>query len=244
MQADDYTQYLLRDHKEIVFILRQLAARRNNITAYFGDAQKFLLTTLLGISQDEKEIFLDLGPDTALNAQAIASQHLLCLTQLEKVKIQFPLDKFELSQFERYPALRCALPDMILRLQRREYYRLAAPSSHPLACRIPITPGSNNRIEARVLDISGGGIAVIVPPRELDFQTEHEFPDCRLELPEFGFITATLRIRNIFKITQPNGTEVLRAGCQFVDLSPAVANTIQRYILKVERERKARELGN
>jgi len=34
---------------------------------------------------------------------------------------------------------------------------------------------------------------------------------------------------------------MLRAGCEFIDLPASMASTIQRYILKTERERNARE---
>jgi len=35
----------------------------------------------------------------------------------------------------------------------------------------------------------------------------------------------------------------MRSGCQFIDLPGAMVNLIQRYIFKVERERKARAQG-
>ena len=50
-----------------------------------------------------------------------------------------------------------------------------------------------------------------------------------------------LRVRNLFRITNRDGSITLRAGCEFTHLSSAMASTIQRYILKVERERNARE---
>lgn len=240
LKADDYHQYLLREPREMLFVLRQLAARRAHLTAYFGADEKSLPTSIVAISPDEQSLVLDMGPDSKLNAEAAASNNILCITQLDKVKIQFLLEQCELITHEGFPSLRCALPRSVLRLQRREYYRLAAPTGTPLRCTIPLPGGGTETIDARVLDISGGGIAVVVPPQGLNFGPEQEFKNCRLELPEFGPITATLRIRNVFRLVQRNGIETLRAGCQFVDLSTATANTIQRYILKVERERKAR----
>ena len=40
-----------------------------------------------------------------------------------------------------------------------------------------------------------------------------------------------------------NSTVAKRAGCQFVDLPGQMLTLIQRYIIRVERERKARETG-
>jgi len=57
-------------------------------------------------------------------------------------------------------------------------------------------------------------------------------------------VEATLRIQNTFEVTLKNGHKSLRSGCQFVDLRPAMQSLIQRYILKLERERIANAPGH
>jgi c-di-GMP-binding flagellar brake protein YcgR len=158
------------------------------------------------------------------------------------VKVQFSVTRPRLETFGKYPALLADTPEVLLRLQRREYYRLIAPVAHSLICRIP-TPDQDSRVEARVIDISGGGLAVLVPPKDMQLSTDDKYMDCRLDLPDFGPVTVTLRVRNIFHVTSRNGTDMVRAGCQFEDLPTPTANAIQRYILRVERDRKAREIG-
>ena len=133
---------------------------------------------------------------------------------------------------------------MLLRLQRREYYRLIASNPHSLSCLIPVSSGGEKRMvsmEATVLDISSGGLAILLPPNEPTLEPETILNDCRLMLPETGPIVTSLRVRNIFRITNRDGSTMLRAGCEFTDLPASMASTIQRYILKVERERNARE---
>jgi flagellar brake protein len=56
-------------------------------------------------------------------------------------------------------------------------------------------------------------------------------------------VHTTLRIVNIYETTLRSGQPSLRAGCQFVDLPTSMQNLIQRYIVRMERERKARESG-
>jgi c-di-GMP-binding flagellar brake protein YcgR len=241
LQSDDYEQYLLHERREIAYVLRQLAARRSMITAYFGNSSRFIMSSVLSVSDDDRSVYLDLGNDAALNNEAASADSLLCLTQLDKVKVQFSITLPRIENFGKYPALFAATPEVLLRLQRREYYRLTAPVAHSLICRIP-SPGLNSRVEARVIDISGGGVAVIVPPKDMSLSADQKYMDCRLDLPEFGPVTTTLRVRNIFRITNRSGTDMLRAGCQFEDLPAPMANAIQRYILRVERERKAREI--
>lgn len=239
LHADDYSQYLLREKREIAFVLRQLASRRSMITAYYGSGGKFLLSSVVGVSADEHTVFLDLGNDEAAIVGAIAAGNLLCITQLEQIKIQFQITSPERTEYERFPALAAPLPAVLLRLQRREYYRLTTPVAEALACQIVLKGETPHTVEAKVLDISGGGISVLIPPQGTDFQPGMEFQDCRLVLPDFGPVTASLRVKNLFMLTGRNGVAMLRAGCQFSNLSTPMANAIQRYILKVERDRKS-----
>lgn len=242
LQSDDFSQYLLHDKREVVYILRQLAAKRCMITAYYGELNHFLMTSVVGLSQDERKLFIDVGKNEKEIAEAVASKQLVCVTQLDKIKVQFALHAPEPTQFDRFPALQTPVPDVLLRLQRREYYRLATPSYSSLVCQIP-APGSDQVLmEVNIVDISGGGIAVVAPPTGVDFQPEMTFPKCRLILPDHGIITATLKVKNVFKMTNPNGIESIRIGCQFLNLPVQMANTIQRYILKEERDRKLRGL--
>jgi c-di-GMP-binding flagellar brake protein YcgR len=233
--ADTYAQYLLSEPREIAFVLRQLAAHRAMTTAYFGNTQDFLLTAVIEVSADNRHVFLDLGTDEELIARALADNHLLCATQLEKVKIQFPIKNLERTEYEGFPAMRASLPATLLRLQRREYYRLSTPSIDSLNCQIPLPGG--RKINTRVLDISGGGIAIIAPPEGNDLELDKVFDNCRLDLPDSGPVIVSIQIRNLFRIKTRGGQDVLRAGCQLLNLPANAANVIQRYILKAERER-------
>ncbi|MDQ8024137.1 MAG: flagellar brake protein [Moraxellaceae bacterium] len=241
LQADNLTQYLLSERREIAFVLRQLAHKRSLVTAYYGQQERFLTTSVIGVSEDERWLLLDVARDEALNAEALLAERVLCITQLDKVKVQFAVSKLQRTEADGLPALRAPLPENLLRLQRREYYRLHAPTSHALSCTIPLPDGG--RMEARVVDISGGGLAVIVPPAGTDLAPDMVFENCRIDLPDFGPVTTKLRVRNLFRLTSRSGVVTLRAGCQFEDLSTPMANAIQRYILRVERERKARDSG-
>jgi flagellar brake protein len=147
--------------------------------------------------------------------------------------------------YQGRPAFRAAFPDSLLRLQRREFYRLTVPIARPLRCILPYqkADGSRAQLEVKVVDISGGGLAVVAPPEGIGFEADAEFPNCRLELPEVGIIVATVKVCSMFEITLRNGSTIKRAGCQFKTLPGPMLTLVQRYIIKVERERKARESG-
>lgn len=238
LEPADYGQYLLRNHTEILHVLRQLQQHQSQITLFFNEGGDLLLTTLL--AADERHLVFDYGASEATNQRALNAEKLFCITQLDKVRIQFVVRGMQGVAHEGRPAFRAPFPDTLLRLQRREYFRLVMPVTRRLVCQIPV---NGERIEVDVVDLSGGGVAVMVPPSTTKFHAGMKFPGCRIELQDVGVVNATIEVMSIFELTMRNGAHVKRAGCRFVDLSPAVANLIPRYIIRMERERKAREAG-
>lgn len=244
LEPTDHTQYLLRNKNEVLYVLRSLLGSTDHITVYFNEGKDFLLTTIIGV--EENELTLDYGGDQEANRRALAADKLYCVTSHEKVRIQFVLRSLREVTVQDGPAFRAALPDAVLRLQRREYYRLTTPVARPIKCQIPVEPKDGagpTTMEANVVDISGGGMAVMAPPAGLSFKSGDVFPNCRVELPEVGIVIATLEVRNVFDVTLRSGAQVARAGCQFSNLPGPMLTLVQRYIIRVERERKARESG-
>ncbi|THF64156.1 flagellar brake protein [Pseudothauera rhizosphaerae] len=245
LRSDDFAQYLLHEPRQIKQILRALVDNRALITTYLPSGNQSFLTAMLALIDDEERLVFDASKEGAVNRRVAEAEELICATQVDGIKIQFPLDDIQEVTFEGRDAFLAARPDRLLRLQRREFYRLVAPITHALNCVIPLAQkdGPPRRLEVRVLDISGGGLAIAVPADEDVFSPGREFGDCRITLPDFGAITVRIKVRNLFRVTNRNGVEVLRAGCQFVDLPASANNLIQRYIFKVERDRSARERG-
>lgn len=239
LQADDYSQYLLRQPLEIRQVLHNLVSKRAMVTAYLDGSGQSFLTTALGLSPDDAYLMLDASNDEYMNQRAEAAEQLICITQLDSVKIQFPVGNLQRRSFQGHLALRTPVPDLLLRLQRRDYYRLVTPAAHALTCTIPVAglDGLVTSYLARVVDISCGGVAVMVPPAGVAFEPEMEFPDCQIILPDAGPVHATLKVRNLFRLTNRQGIAMLRAGCQFIGLPESMNTLINRYILKTERGR-------
>lgn len=244
LQADDYSRYLLRGKTDILYNLRGLLHKRSMLSAFIDVSADSFLTAILAITPDERHLILDSANDEAINRRVESATQLVFVTQLDKVKIQFAARQIERFPFEGHEAFRIPVPDVMLRLQRREYFRLTTPNNHGLSCLIPVGEEKGDKVvslEANVLDISGGGLAIVIPPNGVDFAADMEFHDCRLMLPETGPVAASLRVRNVFRITNRDGSITVRAGCEFINLSSNMASTIQRYILRAERQRNARE---
>ena len=94
-----------------------------------------------------------------------------------------------------------------------------------------------------MVDISCGGVALLDDRRLLDMTAGKVYDDCEVDLPTIGVIETQLEIRNSQELTLLNGKTTRRVGCAFKNLSNRTLTTVQRYIMKLERERNARLTG-
>lgn len=232
----DYSKYLIHSKTEIIFVLRAVMQKTELVTAYFNHGKDFFLTSILEVEPDY--MILDYGSNEALNRKVLASGKVVFLTSQDRVKVQFTAPQVEKITYAQRDAFRIALPDTVLKLQRREYYRISTPITTPLKCEVPLPQGG--RMDVSIVDISVGGVGIIGFPPELEVQVGATYPGCRIDLPDVGTIIATIQIRNVLEVTMKSGQVTKRSGCQFMDLPSNMQVLLQRYIIKLERERRAK----
>jgi len=239
---DAFSKYTVHSKTEILHILNSMRASNALVTVHFNHGKDFLLTSVVNVSADGSTVILDVGSNAEMNKRVLQTDKLICNSSQGKIKIQFVLNGVDPAKFDGRNAFLGDVPDSLVRLQRRDFYRLSTPVASPLKCYIPIqdADGSARTIEATVVDISGGGLAVVLPPEDHAFETDKLLSNCRIDLPNVGTVIATMRVRSIYDVTLASGKILKRSGCQFVSLPGAMVTMLQRYIIQVDRERKAR----
>jgi c-di-GMP-binding flagellar brake protein YcgR len=240
---DDHSQYLLHSQTEIRFVLRDVLNKGCMLTVYFDMGQSFFLTSLLEVNATG--VVLDYGCDENINRKALQAMRLICTTSVDQVKVQFALAGLRKMSYEGKSAFFSVLPNELLRLQRREYFRVSTPISKPLCCEIPfVTDDGESILKLPLLDISAGGLGLMVNSDLASFFGKGQiFQGCVLPLPGEAPIRMDLKVCNIFEVTNRTGSRYVRVGCEYVNLPGMPLNHIQRYITHLERERKARESG-
>ncbi len=234
----DDSRFLVSNPLEIVRTMRGLTHRNEMVSAFFNAGNDLLLTSVLDTDPNKNAVFLDYGSNEALNTRILKAEKIIFVTSLDNVKVQWVSTQILNDTFGGRDAFRIAIPTQILRLQRREYYRLTTPVANPLKCRIPTADGVS--FDVALADISAGGIGVIIAqPTGLVFEAGAVLPGCRMELPGVGTAEFTISIQSIWEVTMKNGQKSMRAGCQFIDMRSGMQSMIQRYIIKLERERIA-----
>lgn len=236
----NHSAYVLRRPAEIAAILRAMGGARGLLSAFYDDSGGFALTSVLAVDAQRGELTLDHVADAAAGRALLAAPRIVVVGSHQRVRVQFVLCGISQALYQERPALRAALPQALLRLQRREYYRLATPVANPVKCVVPLPAGS---VEKTVLDISCGGVCLLVHRSDLVLDPGTVYPDCQLEIPRLGVVRVNLRISHTYDVTPPGGVHGRRSGCEFVDLGNKERALIQRYVISLERERNARITG-
>lgn len=237
MQHDD-GKYRIYARVEIAFIVRAIMKSGALVTAYFGQGKDFVVTAFLAVDADAGSMIIDSGSNAVMNERLLRGQHLTVVSSQDGVKVEFTVDQIEATSFEGRLAFRIPFPDSLIKLQRREFYRLAAPLLNPLKCQIPTASGGV--ADTTVGDISLGGVSLMGEHEGLDLELGTIHENCRIQLPELGVIQTKLMVRNSFPMTLRNGAVIKRTGCAFVELPSNQQAMIQRYIIRLERDRRAK----
>lgn len=243
---EEFGQFFLNTAPEVEFYLGLLSRRRSIITIYVNDGTHFFLSSIVAVDSQSGQIYLDPAQTDENNALAQGARQLTMVANLDRVKIQIRLPALQKLGYQGQNMLGARIPERILRLQRREYFRLEPSPVTPIHCKLAahLDDGTTKVFELRLSDISGGGVSLIGATEMADdFQRDMLFNDCRLEIPGEGVIQVNLRVRKAVEVSTQNGDHNLRIGCEFVNLPSARLAFIERYITRIERERKARDTG-
>lgn len=225
-------QFLIQSSKEIQLLLQAIAKNNSFVILYFNDEQRFLKTLLLGAN--EQGIWLDVSPNEEENDALLNSDSFTFVTQHHGAKVQFVCHHTLMAVYASHPAFYFPLPQHILRLQRRDYFRINIPFDEPLKCIIPPRSDDEHQYEVPLKDISLGGVGLVCKGKGIRLQEGALYPDCRIELPNAGTLIATLQVRYLLDLGTLGRTTIRHAGCQFIHLDSRMSVMLQRYIAIIQ----------
>lgn len=240
MDLDDAARYVLHDPREIARVLQSLADAGALISAHVMPGGLPCPTALLDVDADGN-VLIDGNQLESVNQRIASAHHLACVSQLDRIRIQFRLQGLVRVDNDGRAAFSAPAPESLLKLQRRELYRLQLVPGPTVLLEVPPVEAEAKPLQLRVLDLSGGGLALSVrDDDETRFRPRSMLSGCRLRLPDSEPVAVQLEITHVSR-REPVAGASLRAGCRFVGLSPQAEKQVLQYIFRVERQRNARE---
>jgi c-di-GMP-binding flagellar brake protein YcgR len=241
---ENWHDFEIDSRREIVSLLRAIGEKNQLIRMLVRGEADVCVTSILDIDPDTNSLYFDCSIDPEQNRRILEASRLSFETTLDRIRILFTTEGAEETTYDGGKALQVAIPPSLIRLQRREFYRMPTPVSNPVRATIPIPPelGGGSAV-VPLADISVGGIAILDNKMVLGNTIGHKYLGCRIDLPDIGIVTTGLRVRNSMELTLLNDKSNRRLGCEFIDMSRGNLALVQRYITKLERERNARIAG-
>lgn len=229
--GEEFERFLTYDRLEIMSILHKLQSRHEHITLNW-EGGGFMLSMLLAVNPEFEELVFDCGRDPAANRTLMRAELVTLVAVSDGIKVQFSSGGPDTTVFEGRPALRMRLPEFVLRLQRRDYYRVAAS----LPCQVTIEDAGVVRVlEMRAADLSLGGVALVTDKTYVHIVPGVVLENCLVDLGPVGTLTANVTVRSLSEARMRNGARHLRIGCEFVGLPHPMETLVSRFIGQAER---------
>jgi c-di-GMP-binding flagellar brake protein YcgR len=233
-EAEIENRFQVSGARPVAFMLAGFAKDRDQFSVQF-EGQVFL-TTLLAVDVDKARLIIDCSGSNDLNRRFREANRATFVGRPGGIHVQFSTGGPQEINYQGGKAFSVALPKFLVRMQRRDSFRIETPRARPLELFGYLPDGK--LVKLPVHDISVAGLGVTVPEVPQDLVAGIALKNCHLQLPEESkdlFFNAT--VAHMTEYEGRLGAKNWRVGLHFVDLPSGEEARIQRYIARVERER-------
>ncbi|STQ91653.1 flagellar brake protein [Iodobacter fluviatilis] len=226
-EVDELESFRKADRREILSIFSMLQKHGDALNLFLNNGDELILSHLLEINQAENTCCL-------LNPQAD-------IPVCEAIAIATPgggsLVKFNCDlnpwRFKGQAAFRIAIPDSIIKLQRREHFRTKIPENQPFYCQFQTTGSKASRFV--ICDLSIGGLSCWVPAdfaQELQIAQQHKII---IELGHTGSASTLVEVCSLRQFEEISAHHnVLLLGMHFIALDHPLEAKLQKLLSQLE----------
>ncbi|HTP71712.1 MAG TPA: flagellar regulator YcgR PilZN domain-containing protein [Burkholderiaceae bacterium] len=232
---DPYAEFRISQPREIAALLKQLAADATPVVLSGPDAAG-LTTVIWTVDSTQQRVNFSADADSPQLQRLIELEEATCVAYLDSVKLQFDVDHLVLVRGNTTCSLQTDMPREMYRFQRRRSFRVRTLGrGTPTALlRHPSMP--DMQLGLRVLDVSIGGCALMLPADVPPLSAGLEIRGVRIELdPDTRFDTDLL-LHHVTVIQTPSRGS--RLGCEFMHVQPQAQRALQRYIDQTQKRRR------
>ena len=233
--ADPFVQFRCDHPREVVSMLRSLRDGAGPVSLS-GPSGANLGATVWTVDGERQRLAFDVEPGDIQLQGLVEANEATAVAYLDAVKLQFDLHDLVLVRSPRATALQARLPRCIYRFQRRGSFRVRTPDRvAPTAqLRHPALP--DMQLALRVLDLSIGGCALLLPNKVPPIPLGITLRGVRLELDTDTMLDVTLRLQHASSTL--SGAPGLRLGCELLQPGAASQRSLQRYIDQTQKRRR------
>lgn len=232
----DQADFMVHNRQQIINHLMLLIKEKCLINLLIGPNESFI-TTLIAIDVDKNSLLFDYGPNGYLNKQLPNTSSITFSTVIAGIKVGFEGRNIKNSRYKGETVFTMPIPEKMLWLQRRQYYRVKSPLSKASYLKIVI---EDEPIQFRLYDISLSGFSFLNDSDSINrlLTPLKTFSDNRLILDGIGEDTIGFEVLNHILLNPNKPDKTQKIGCRFTSISSAAESNVQRYMQQIERELK------
>lgn len=228
-------RFYMEGSRQVVAMLGQFIYRSIPVSVNFNNGMDTMLTTLL--EARPQGLVFDLGGDPNTNKRLLRSPSCTFVSAINGIRVQFSTQNVRQIWWADADAFEVDLPQRVLRLQRREAYRMAMPRIKTVSVRLKYRAhevGQEEDSPIHDLGVTGMGLSFSKPPH---LETGLEIDCIDFKLPEFSEIVCPGVVRHVTQLPEGLSKHSYRVGIAFKDLPRRLEMAIQRYIIVLEHSR-------
>lgn len=227
-------KYLLTGRGEILEKLRWLERAKTIMSGQIANSGTTFITTIVKILPDKNILAIDVSAQDTTNRRVSRAEYVVFRSDYEGIANQFTGRSIKDATLEDAPVFSVAIPEQILWVQRRAFFRVPVPFTMPAHCRFRFDGG--DELEFHIIDISLNGLAFWDRLSFLPKGIEEGYilPEVSLELPSIGIVSVALEVRNKVNYSEQSGGKGQRFGCKFVEVSKPVEIQLQKFLFELQ----------
>ena len=223
---------------EIAAYLRELMSEQVRI--YLRNPEGVdLHTTVCVLDARTGLMGFDLPVSSSQAESLLESDEITATAYLASIRLEFELEQPVIVRDGGGSVLRAALPRRLYRFQRRQTFRV-----QPMGVNYPLLqlrhPQQGELLRLRVLDVSMGGLGLLLPGDQAELPPNLDLVGCVLELDRDTRLDVGLRLLHVTQHAEIQSGRHL--GCAFQALTPETARALQLYIDQTQKRRRQMRL--
>jgi c-di-GMP-binding flagellar brake protein YcgR len=232
---DPFAQFRSSHPREVQALLRALRQSGTPV-ALSSPRGAGLGATVWTVDAERGRIAFDVEPGDPQLGGLVEGNEVTAVAYLDAVKLQFDLHDLVLVRSPRATALQARLPACIYRFQRRSSFRVRTLERGAPVARLRHPSLPDMQLALRILDISIGGCALMLPDQVPALPPGLEMGGVVLELDTDTVLQVGLRIQHATSV-QGQGSS-LRLGCELLRMDAGTLRTLQRHIDQTQKRRR------
>ena len=216
-------------------LLNTIEEDEHELYVYLQQNNTQFVTEILNIDWTTNLIWLGTPYEKSLSMNCNSDTSYTMVSFPDGVKVQFSGMGILQSQYQNADALRIAIPKSLVRLQRRNYFRVMADEELNAQVKLEI-PGAQGKVFLIDISLAGCGFSMQGIPNQ--YQIGEVLKDVRMTLPDgIGSMLVELTVRNLKPLTDsPNQIQI---GCEMKTLERGAERRMQRFLLATERRQRS-----